>query len=76
MIKLEHKQHGFHICYTEADAKACEKYGWVRCEIIKAKNLIQEVKEEVLIDETAVEVPRTKRKYTKKVNTDESTASD
>jgi len=35
MIHLKHKEHGYHICYTEAEAKIAEKQGWKRCDMDK-----------------------------------------
>jgi len=35
MIHLKHKEHGYHIAYSEADAKVCERNGWKRCDMAK-----------------------------------------
>jgi len=35
MIHLKHKDNGYHIVYTDTEAKACEKLGWERCDIAK-----------------------------------------
>ena len=73
MISLKHEKHGFHNVFTEADALACESNGWVRCDLekeiqaaISAKNLTHEGSIEL-------QVVHKKRKYTKKVKTDDFT---
>lgn len=35
MIHLKHHEHGYHIAYTEVEARSCEKNGWKRCDIAK-----------------------------------------
>lgn len=37
LIYMQHKEHGNHIVYSEADAVECEKNGWVRAPFPTAK---------------------------------------
>lgn len=39
MITLKHKDHGYHIVYTEADAKRHTSMGWKRCDMEKEHEL-------------------------------------
>ncbi len=45
MIHLKHAEHGYHIVYTEADAKLCERTGWKRCDIEEEHKIAREAKE-------------------------------
>ena len=50
MIHLKHKINGFHIVYTEADAKAAEKKGWKRCDMEKEHEKARKAKEKARKD--------------------------
>lgn len=44
MIHLKHKEHGYHIVYSEADAKIAEKEGWKRCDMKKEHEAARKAK--------------------------------
>ena len=44
MIHLKHKDHGYHIAYTEEEAKRCERFGWTRCDMEKEHEAAREAK--------------------------------
>jgi len=44
MIHLKHKEHGYHIAYSEAEAKLCEKDGWKRCDMAKEHEAARKAK--------------------------------
>lgn len=55
LTAMTHEDHGTHICYTDADVKACEKVGWA-----KDPALSRQLAGEPMVDKSLVE------KYTEK----------
>ena len=47
MIHLKHKEHGYHIVYTEVEARACEKLGWKKCDMAKEHKAARAAKAKV-----------------------------
>lgn len=43
LIYMQHKEHGNHIVYSEDEAVANEKNGWVRSEFPTAKKAVEQV---------------------------------
>lgn len=66
MIHLKHAIHGYHIVYTETEAKACEKTGWKRCDIKKEHEEARKEKGFEVVKEQTVQSETPKRKYTKR----------
>lgn len=50
MIELKHKENGFHIVYSDRDAKAYIKLGWKKCDIKKEWAEIRKVKAEKVLE--------------------------
>lgn len=50
LTAMTHEDHGTHICYTDADVKACEKVGWV-----KDPALSRQLAGEVPVDKSLIE---------------------
>lgn len=44
MFHMKHNDHGYHICYTQAEVKVCEKAGWKRCDYAKEHDAARRAK--------------------------------